>query len=241
MTDNIVNETLLTPTALAQRVAQWMTELACAKDGPFAIALSGGSTPRLLYETLAAEPYLDRFPWQRAHWFWGDERFVPHSDPQSNYSMAADAMLSLVPVLHAQIHPVPTVGVTPEEAAEAYQSELRAFYGADFLNPTHALFDIVLLGLGEDGHTASLFPGSPVLKDRERWAAVADKDGQKRITLTYPALESCAHAAFLVSGAPKRDILARVRSGDESLPAANFRPMGDLHFFIDEDAAGCAG
>jgi len=238
---NVISETLPTPAALAQHVADWMTELACAKQDRFAIALSGGSTPRLLYQTLAEEPYLDRFPWQRVHWFWGDERFVPHSNPDSNYRMTADAMLSLVPVLHGQIHPIPTVGVTAEEAADAYQSELRAFYGADFLNPTHNLFDIVLLGLGEDGHTASLFPGSPALDESGRWAAVADKGGQTRITLTYPVLESCDHAAFLVSGASKRDILARVRNGDKSLPASRFRPVGDLHFFTDSEAAGCAG
>ncbi|HTT97664.1 MAG TPA: 6-phosphogluconolactonase [Rhizomicrobium sp.] len=238
---NTINETLPTPAALARRVASWMTDLACARQDRFAIALSGGSTPRLLYQTLAAEPYLDRFPWQRVHWFWGDERFVAHSDPDSNYRMTAEAMLSLVPVLHAQIHPIPTVGITAEEAADTYQSELRAFYGADFLNPTHNLFDIVLLGLGEDGHTASLFPGSPVLEERNRWTAATDKGGQTRITLTYPALESCANAAFLVSGTSKREILARVRKGDENLPAARFQPMGDLHFFTDSDAAGCAG
>jgi 6-phosphogluconolactonase len=236
-----ITETLPTPDALAQRVAQWMTELACAKQGRFAIALSGGSTPRLLYQTLAAEPYLDSFPWQHVHWFWGDERFVPHSDPESNFRMASDAMLALTPVLHAQMHPIPTVGVTPEEAADAYQSELRTFYGADFLSAGHKLFDIVLLGLGEDGHTASLFPGSPALQERERWTAVADKGGQTRITLTYPALESCDHAAFLVSGASKRDILARVIGGDESLPASRFRPAGDLHFFTDSEASGCTG
>jgi 6-phosphogluconolactonase len=236
-----ISESLPTPAALAQRVAQWMTDLACAKEGRFAIALSGGSTPRLLYQTLATEPYLDRFPWQRVHWFWGDERFVPHSDPKSNFRVASDAMLALTPVLHAQMHPIPTVGVTPAEAADAYQSELRALYGADFLSITHRLFDIVLLGLGEDGHTASLFPGSPALDERERWTAVADKDGQTRITLTYPPLESCSHAAFLVSGASKRDILARVQSGDESLPAARYRPVGDLHFFADSEASGCAG
>jgi 6-phosphogluconolactonase len=155
--------------------------------------------------------------------------------------MTSEAMLAHTPVPLDQIHPIPTVGVTPEESAQAYARELKAFYGADFLNAERPLFDVVLLGLGEDGHTASLFPGAPTLEDRDRWVAVADKGGQTRITLTYPVLESCAHAAFLVSGASKRDILARVRKGDAMLPASRLRPQGDLHFFTDSEAAGCAG
>jgi len=237
----VFDEVLSDPAALARRVAHWMTELAQANRDRFAIALSGGSTPKLLYQTLASPPYLDSFPWEQIHWFWGDERFVPHSDAQSNYRMTSEAMLAHAPVPLANIHPILTVGVTPAESAEAYAHELKAFYGADFLNPTRKLFDIILLGLGEDGHTASLFPGSPALKERDRWTAVADKDGQTRITLTYPALESCAHAAFLVSGTSKHDILARVRKGEASIPASHLRPEGDLHFFTDSDAAGCAG
>jgi len=237
----ITDEVLRDPTALAHRVARWMTDLAQAKQSMFAVALSGGSTPRLLYQTLAKAPFLGAFPWQRVHWFWGDERFVPHSDPESNFRMTSEAMLAHAPVPLAQIHPIPTVGVTPEESAQVYARELKTFYGADRFTPTRSLFDVVLLGLGEDGHTASLFPGSPALEERERWAAVADKDGQTRITLTYPVLESCTHAAFLVSGAAKRDILARVRKGDPALPASHFRPKGDLHVFTDFEAAGCAG
>lgn len=234
------DEVLRDPAALAHRVAQWMTDLAQAKQDTFGVALSGGSTPRLLYQMLAKAPFLEAFPWQRVHWFWGDERFVPHSDPESNFRMTSEAMLAHAPVPLDQIHPIPTVGVTPEESARAYARELKAFYDADFLTSTRVLFDVVLLGLGEDGHTASLFPGSPVLDERNGWAAVVDKGGQTRITLTYPVLESCAHAAFLVSGASKRAILARVREGDAALPASRFRPQGDLHFFTDSEAAGCA-
>jgi 6-phosphogluconolactonase len=114
------------------------------------------------------------------------------------------------------------------------------FYGSQSLLPSRPLFDLVLLGLGEDGHTASLFPGSPALNERAHWTAVADKESQARITLTYPALESCANAAFLVSGASKRAILQRMRAGDLDLPAARYRPQGNLHVFTDREAAGCA-
>jgi 6-phosphogluconolactonase len=226
--------------ALAHRVARWMTDLALTKDGPFAVALSGGSTPRSLYETLAGPEFLRVFPWQNVHWFWGDERFVPHGDPMSNYRMASDAMLSRAPVPLAQIHPIPTVGVTPEEAAQHYATELQEFYGAKRFDPARPLFDLMLLGLGEDGHTASLFPSSPALDERERWTAVSELGEQPRITLTYPALESSAHVAFVVSGAAKQSILQRVRAGDDALPAARVHPVGDLHFFTDSAAAGCA-
>ena len=226
--------------ALTQRVARWMTDLACAKDGAFTVALSGGSTPQTLYQTLARPPFLTSFPWDRAHWFWGDERFVPHSDAMSNYRMASEAMLSHAPVPLSQIHSMPTVGLTAEAAALQYEQELRAYYGAMSLLPSRPLFDLVLLGIGEDGHTASLVPGSPALKEREHWTAVTSMAGQTRVTLTYPALESCAHAAFLVTGASKRDILHRVRSGDGDLPAARIQPQGELRFFTDAAAAGCA-
>jgi 6-phosphogluconolactonase len=181
------------------------------------------------------------FPWQRVHWFWGDERFVPHSDAMSNFRMTSESMLSRAPVPLPQIHAIPTAGVTPDEAAKQYECELMSFYGAQALFPARPLFDLVLLGLGEDGHTASLVPGSPALNEHAHWTAVAEMAGQTRITLTYPALKSCAHAAFLVSGGSKRAILRRVRDGEADLPAARFHPAGDLHFFTDAAAAGCAG
>ncbi len=227
--------------ALAERVARWMTDLALAKDGAFAVALSGGSTPHALYRTLAGPPFLNAFPWDRTHWFWGDERFVPHSDAASNFRMASEAMLSRAPVPPSHIHAVSTVGITPDEAARQYESELQKFYGSQSLLPSRPLFDLMLLGLGEDGHTASLIPGSPALNERAHWTAVTEMAGQTRITLTYPALESCAHAAFLVSGASKHTILANICGGESNLPAARFRPRGDLHFFTDAEAAGCAG
>ncbi|MEO8559033.1 MAG: 6-phosphogluconolactonase [Rhodospirillales bacterium] len=225
--------------ALAQRVANWLWALALAKEKVFAIALSGGGTPRLLYQHLAAQPYRDSFPWSRAHWFWGDERFVPHSDAASNYRMVHDALLSRAPIPAANIHAIPTEGVSPQAAASIYDAELKSFYGAKRLDPARPLFDVTLLGLGPDGHTASLFPGTAVLAEHVRWvAAVTDDKHGERITLTYPALQSSRHAAFLVAGADKRSILSRYRRGDASLPASHLVPSGTLHVFADRAAVG---
>ena len=155
---------LADPEALACPVADWLLAAATANRGTLAVALSGGSTPRRLYERLAAPPYREAFPWSRTHWFWSDERFVPHDHPDSNYRMVRLAMLEATPIPAENIHPIPTEGLTPEEAAAAYERELKAFYGADRLDRRRPLFDVMLLGLGEDGHTASLFPGIAVLE-----------------------------------------------------------------------------
>jgi 6-phosphogluconolactonase len=234
-------EILADPEALARRVADWLLAAATAKDGVFAVALSGGSTPRRLYEHLAGLPYRDGFPWSRTHWFWGDERFVPHDDALSNYRMVREALLSRVPIPAINIHPIPTEGVSPEAAASAYERELKSFYGAERLDPARPLFDMMLLGLGPDGHTASLFPGTAVLAERDRWvAAVVGAKSEARITLTYPALESSRHAAFLVAGKEKRAIFGRLRRGDDTLPAARLHPTGALRIFCDEAAVGQA-
>jgi 6-phosphogluconolactonase len=238
-TSGAILEVLANPEALARWVAGWITEMAIAKEGVFAVALSGGSTPRPIYEHLAAPPYRDAFPWSRTHWFWGDERFVPHDDPLSNYRMAQEALLSRAPIPAANIHPIPTGGGNPEAAALAYDRELKSFYGAECLDPARPLFDVNLLGLGPDGHTASLFPGNAVLGERDRWvAAVVGAKPEARITLTYPALESSRSATLIVAGKDKRDIFARFRSGDETLPAARLRPTGTLYLFADVAAAG---
>jgi 6-phosphogluconolactonase len=232
-------EILADPQALSCRVADWMLGLAKAKQGAFSVVLSGGSTPRRLYQLLAESPYREVFPWDRTHWFWGDERFVPHDDALSNYRMTQEAMLSRAPVPAGNIHPIPTEGMTPEAAASAYERELKSFYGAERFDPARPLFDVVLLGLGPDGHTASLFPGSAVLLERERWvAAVVGVKSEARITLTYPALESCRNAAFLVEGEEKREIVSRIRRGDGDLPAARFQPIDALTWFLDRAAAG---
>lgn len=232
-------EILTDPKALSRRVAAWLFELAVAKEGIFAVCLSGGSTPQGLYERLAETSYRDAFPWSRTHWFWGDERFVPHNDALSNYRMVREALLARAPIPTVNVHPIPTEGLSPELAASAYERELKTFYGAERLDPARPLFDVNLLGLGPDGHTASLFPGTAVLAERDRWvAAVIGAQPEARITLTYPALESSRHAAFLIEGEEKRAIFDRLRRGDVSLPAARLRPTGEVTWFLDRAAAG---
>ena len=225
--------------SLAERVADWLLDAATRTDGVFAIALSGGSTPRALYQRLAQPPYRDAFPWARTHVFFGDERFVPHDDPLSNYRMVWQAMLSHVPVPRENIHGVPVEGLTPEQAAESYDATLKIFHGANRLDPARPLFDINLLGLGEDGHTASLFPGTDVLKERVRWVApVIGAKAEARITLTYPAIDSSRYVAFLINGTAKREMLGRLMADDPALPATHVDPTGELLVFADQAAAG---
>ena len=232
------NRTFGNAEALAHAAAEWLSALARASDRDFAICLSGGSTPQQLYERLAEPPFVSRFPWRRSHWFWGDERFVPHDHRDSNYRMAREALLSRVPVPGDNIHAIPTEGLSPEGAAAVYEMTLKRFYGADVLDPARPLFDVMLLGIGEDGHTASLFPGHPALQETRRWVvAVIGAKSEARITLTYPALDSSREAAFLAAGAGKRDAVARARAGDPSTPAAMIRPVGRLYWLTDHAAA----
>jgi 6-phosphogluconolactonase len=224
------------PEALARRAAGWITDLAAASRDRFALCLSGGSTPRRLYQLLAESPYRDALPWDRIHWFWGDERFVPWDHPDSNYGMAHAALLGRVPVTPGNIHGIPTDG-TPADAAAAYERVLKSYYGSESLDRARPLFDVEILGLGPDGHTASLIPGTSVLDERYRWVAeVIGGRPEPRITLTYPALDSSRHTAFLVAGVEKREILSRVLAGDQALPAARLRPVGELIWFADEAA-----
>lgn len=227
------------PEALSRWVADWMLALATAKEGIFTVCLSGGSTPQRLYEHLATPAYRDTFPWSRTHWFWGDERFVPHDDAQSNYHMVREALLSHAPIPASNVHPIPTGVTSPEAAASAYEQELKSFYGKAQLDPARPLFDVTLLGLGTDGHTASLFPGVAALAERDHWvAAVVGAKPEARITLTYPALESSRHVAFLVTGEDKRAIFSQLRDGDQNLPAGRLFPTGELCLFADMAAAG---
>ncbi len=226
---------------LAHDVADWLCGLAQASDRAFAVSLSGGSTPRRLYERLAAPEIASRFPWSRVHWFWGDERFVPHDHPDSNFRMAREAFLSRVPVPPENIHAVPTEGLSPQDAAAAYETTLKSFYGGRTLAADRPLFGVTLLGLGDDGHTASLFPGQPALQETKRWAvAVIGAKAEARITLTYPALDSSRDLAFVVTGSDKRPAVERAQAGDPAIPAAAIRPVGRLHWFTDRAAAAAA-
>jgi 6-phosphogluconolactonase len=226
------------PQDLAKRVADWLIERIAEHPRKVRIALSGGSTPKVLFELLATDEYSKRVPWQRVHLFWGDERFVPPDDPDCNYGMTRATLLSKVPVPDTNVHPIPSDG-TPDDAAARYERLLQDEYGATTLDPARPLFDVNFLGLGEDGHTASLIPGQPVLEERRRWVAPVPHGREHvRITLTYPALESSRVVAFLVAGPAKAKILKTVRSGASDLPAARLKPNGELIWFVDRAAAG---
>jgi 6-phosphogluconolactonase len=232
-------EILADAEALARHVADWLLATAAGTKGLFTVALSGGATPRRLYELLASPLYRGALPWERTHWFWGDERFVPHDDPESNYRMVREAMLAEAPVPPANIHPVATEGLTPDEAALSYERQLKVFYGASALKSDRPLFDVTFLGLGPEGHIASLFPGTAILRERKRWVgAVIGAKPEPRITLTYPALESSSEVAFLIAGAAKRAVLERLLRGDPELPAAHLHPVhGTVRLFVDRAAA----
>jgi 6-phosphogluconolactonase len=224
--------------AVAQAAAAWFCDAVGARPGKVRVSLSGGTTPGAFYRQLGSEPHRSRIDWRRLLFFWGDERFVAQDDPDSNYRMTREALLAHVPVPSENVYPIPFSG-EPEDAARSYETTLKGIYGAMTLETARPLFDVMLLGLGNDGHTASLLPGEPVLNERERWAA-AVTHGRKepRITLTYPALESSRTTAFLVTGVDKAEAVRRVREGDAAFPAGRLRPAGDVIWFLDRAAAG---
>jgi 6-phosphogluconolactonase len=227
------------PAALAEAAARRLINRV-AQDGRTAVCLTGGSSPEGLYRLLAQEPWRSKVPWQRVHWFMGDDRFVPETDPRSNMAMARRLFLAAAGAPRGNIHPIPTDANYPEGAANIYADALKNFYGAERLDPARPLFDLVLMGLGPDGHTASLFPQSRALEEKERWVLGVAKAGMEplvpRVTLTFPALASTREMLFLVDGAGKRDILRRVFAGDD-LPGSRAYSNGDLVWLLDRAAA----
>lgn len=225
--------------ALAMAAAERVVRRISGADGVAAVCLTGGSTPRALYGLLATDPFRDRIPLSRVHWFWGDDRFVPFDDERNNARMAIDAMLAQVPAPAENIHRIPTDAPTAAEAARRYERELQRFYGAATLDAKRPLFDLVLMGLGEDGHTASLFPGDPALDETSRWVVGVEKAGLApfvpRVTLTFPALASTREMLFLVAGTSKRDMLRRVLAG-EDLPAARAWTEGEQIWLVEKSA-----
>jgi 6-phosphogluconolactonase len=218
---------------------------AVEKNGRFALALSGGSTPRLLY-SLLAEKFARQIPWKKTHLFWGDERCVPKNHPQSNFRLAEETLISRVPIPRQNIHSIPAELKLPQEAARTYEETLRQFFGADGINDEGQTFDLILLGLGPDGHTASLFPGSRVLDEQDRWAAAVLAPSafrpRHRITLTLPAINKSVRAFFLVASAEKRKIMASIlqnlRSSSRLYPAAMVKPQKGVTWFVDHEALG---
>lgn len=225
---------------LAHRAAvEWTrcADEAIVRAGRFAVALSGGNTPRALYARLADEEFRSQIAWDRVHFFWGDERSVPADHPDSNYRMAYETLLSRVPVPQTNIHRIETER-GPEKAAGEYEALLRDFFSSP--PGTFPRFDLVLLGIGEDGHTASLFPGSAALEERERLvtAAYVEKLKTHRITFTLPLLNSAAAVAFLVSGKSKAAVVKEILRDGANLPAARVAPVnGKLSWFLDKEAA----
>lgn len=223
---------------LAHAAAERLMARIADNSRRIAICLTGGSSPRRLYELLETEGYRDKIPWERVHWFIGDERFVPESDPLNNMA-AARAIFLDRNAPPANIHPIPAVTDTPDESARLYERELRAFYGAERLDPAQPLFDLALMGAGPDGHTASLFPGDPALEETERWAIGVPHANVApfvpRVTLTLPALASCREMLFEIAGAEKRAILTRLLNG-ENLPAVRARSSGETVWMVDRAA-----
>ena len=228
-------------TALAVHLADWLVARIAATTGSFAFNLSGGSTPKTLYALLATDAYRDKIDWLRVHVFFGDERFVPPDHPDSNYRMAREAMLAHVPIPAGNVHQVDTTHGSPEQAAASYEAALKTFYGTEALDPARPLFAVTLLGLGEDGHTASLFPGTAALGERRTWVtSVVGAKPEPRISLTYPALDSSAALIFLIAGPGKEEMLKRLQGGDQALPAAHVKPVGEFYIFCDAAAVGQA-
>jgi len=227
-------------TALAETAASRMLARISANSDRVAICLTGGSSPKQLYRLLAGDPYAKRIPWDRVHWFIGDDRFVPANDPLNNMGMAREIFLDRF-APPASIHPIPTDAADPEAAARLYEHELQSFYGAPDLDPIRPLFDLVLMGVGPDGHTASLFPDYPELEERRRWVIDVPRAHVEpfvpRVTLTLPALSSCREMLFEVAGKEKRAILDRLAT-DETLPANRARSLGETVWLVDKAALG---
>ena len=223
--------------AAAERFVE-LAQSAADERGRFAVALAGGSTPKRTYELLAGEDYAGRVDWSKVHIFFGDERMVPPDDEESNYRMASEAMLSRLPVPPENVHRINGLGDAVANA-RLYEDELRTFFN----NDAWPSFDLVLLGMGDDGHTASLFPGTQALDEQADWVAAnwVEKLNAYRVTLTAPAINRAAHVIFLVTGANKAAPLREVLRGEldpRRLPSQLIKPLeGSLEWLVDKAAA----
>lgn len=227
------NDSLMTQ-AIAEESLRIVQE-AVTRRGRCVICLSGGSTPKALNE-LWARDYSSRMPWNQIHLFWGDERYVPADDPHSNYRMARESLIAHVAIPAQNIHPMATKFSQPDEAAREYEAELRRFFGAQ------PEFDILFLGVGTEGHCASLFPGSPALNEMQRWVVSAKVPAEPplRLTLTYPVINRAREVFFLAAGKVKREIFQAIRrdsGGSESAYPAARVDAERVIWFVDQAAA----
>ena len=227
--------------ALSRQAAPYIAQAlaaAAAARGTASVALSGGSTPRRTHELLAEPPLRDMVPWDRLHVFWGDERCVPPDHPDSNYLMAYETLLSRVPIPPPNVHRVPTVVGAPVAVAAHYERELRGHFGLEVEDVPW--LDLILLGMGPDGHTASLLPGGHAVEETRRLVVPSQIDymPHPRVTFTLPVLNAARAVAFLVTGRDKAPALAKALAGDPSVPAGRVHPAGDLRWYLDRAAAG---
>jgi 6-phosphogluconolactonase len=220
-----------------QTLSDWISQRlnqTIEKNGRATLSLAGGSTPKVVYETLAKA----NLPWAQLHIFWGDERYVPPTDPASNEGMVRKAWLDHVNIPATNVHPWPTLVGSPERCATDYQQQLIDFFGLQ--SGEFPSFDLVLLGMGEDGHTASLFPYDAALQ-AEGLTAVGSKGGEPRLTLTAATINQAHCVAFVVTGAAKQGALQQVLAttgDDQAYPARLIHPQGDLCWWLDAAAAG---
>jgi len=230
-----------TPIDLSRKAADIFSMRAnkcVARKGQFFVAISGGRTPRLFHRMLGQEPYLSDIPWENTHIFWVDERCVPENDPASNFGLARKDFLDRVPIPQDQIHPIP-VEPSPEEGAGIYQSALIDFFHLQ--KREFPVFDLILLGTGKDGHTASLFPGQKALDEMER-LVISVKGGDpyvSRLTMTFPVLNHAKRIVFMVSGKNKADIVKTILEFPKArLPAQRVQPLnGTLTWLLDNESA----
>ncbi|WP_026632227.1 6-phosphogluconolactonase [Dyadobacter alkalitolerans] len=225
---------------LSHDLAAWLSDYikeVLSKQDRFTFVLSGGSTPKQLYALLAESPYKEAIDWQKVHFFWGDERAVPFEDSRNNAKMCYDELLNKVPVNADHIHIMRT-DIEPEESALAYEKVLKEYF-----KDSEATFDFVLLGMGDDGHTLSLFPGTEVIHEEDAWVKAFYLPAQQmfRITLTAPVVNNAACVAFLAAGAGKAETLKHVLKGEPNVdlyPSQIINPSrGQLHWFVDKAAA----
>lgn len=229
--------------ATAEQVCR-IGQLAIDTTGRFSLVLSGGTTPRPLYELLASPPFSSNLDWKKVEFFWGDERVVAPDDPSSNFRMAREAMLDKLKIPAAHIHRIRAEQPDLNAAARAYEEEIERVLGEVAgvgRRPPH--FNLFLLGMGPDGHTASIFPGTKALEETERWVIPVDVPslGVKRITMTPPLINSAHFIIFMVTGKSKADVVADVLQGPRDprrCPAQLIHPLtGEVMWFVDRDAS----